>query len=178
MSEQRQWYVVYTKPHKEECARLYLSAKGLHVFLPQLLFPYSARKRKRLVPLFPNYIFVRLRMVCEEFFYVTWSPGVSRIVSFNGVPASIDDPIVEFLMQQVNADGVIQARPRLSSGQEVRLNGGPFDGLIGIVQEPPNARGRVKMLLQLLNRTTKVEVPIEYIATEWVAVEQAKVLEV
>ena len=165
---ERQWYVVYSKPQKEEYARFHLSLKGVEVFFPQLLFPLLANKRKRLVPLFPNYLFVRLNLFSEEFSYAKWSPGVSRILSFNGVPASIDDSIVEFLMTHVNGDGVIEARPRLRSGQEVRITGGPFDGLVGIIQEPPNAKGRIKILLQLLNRTTKVDVPVQFVQADWI----------
>jgi transcriptional antiterminator RfaH len=169
MIAEQQWYVLYSKPQKEECARFHLSSKGLEVFFPQLLFPQSAKKRKRLVPLFPNYLFVRLTLFSEEFSYAKWSPGVSRIVSFNGVPASVDDAIMDFLMKQVNRDGIIEARPSLKSGQEVGITGGPFDGLVGIIQEPPNARGRVKVLVQLLNRLTKVDVPVQFIKATWVA---------
>jgi transcriptional antiterminator RfaH len=168
ISTERQWYVLYSKPHKEDCARYHLRAKGLDVFFPQLLYPKSAKKRKRLVPLFPNYLFVRLKLFSEEFSYAQWSPGVSRIVSFNGVPASIQDSIVDFLIAQTNGDGVAEARPKLRTGQEVRITGGPFGGLVGIIQERPNAKGRIKILLQLLNRPTKVDVPIQFLEAEWV----------
>ena len=165
---EREWYVLYSKPQKEDYARFHLSAKGLEVFFPQLLFPDSAKKRKRLVPLFPNYLFVRLKLFSEEFSHAKWSPGVSRVVSFNGIPAPIDRRVVELLMQQMNRDGVIEARPNLRSGQEVRIIGGPFNGLLGIIQDPPNAKGRINILLQLLNRPTKADVPIEFVETEWV----------
>ncbi len=49
-----------------------------------------------------------------------------------------------------------------------KLYGGPFDGLVGIIKEPPNARGRVKVLLQLLNRETNVDVPVQFISATWV----------
>ena len=167
-STERQWYVLYSKPQKEDYARHHLRAKGLDVFFPQLLFPKSAKKRKRLVPLFPSYLFVRLKLFSEEFSYAQWSPGVSRIVSFNGVPASIEDSIVDFLMAQTNGDGVVEARPKLRIGQEVRIAGGSFGGLVGIIQEPPNAKGRIKILLQILNRRTKVDVPIQFLEAKWV----------
>src|SRR5688572_5590136 len=167
-STERQWYVLYSKPQKEDYARHHLRAKGLEVFSPQLLFPKSAKKRKRLVPLFPSYLFVRLKLFSEEFSYAQWSPGVSRIVSFNSVPASIDDSVVEFLIAQTNGDGVVEARPKLRIDQEVRISSGPFGGLVGIIQEPPNAKGRIKILLQLLNGRTKVDVPIQFLEAEWV----------
>jgi transcriptional antiterminator RfaH len=165
---EREWYVLYSKPQKEDYARFHLSAKGLEVFFPQLLFPDSAKKRKRLVPLFPNYLFVRLKLFSEEFSQAKWSPGVSRVVSFNGIPAPIDRRVVELLMQQVNREGVIKAQPNLRSGQEVRIIRGPFNGLLGIIQEPPNAKGRIKILLQLLDRPTKADMPIKFIETRWI----------
>jgi transcriptional antiterminator RfaH len=168
ISTERQWYVLYSKRQKEDCARYHLRAKGLEVFFPQLLFPKSAKKRKRLVPLFPNYLFVRLDLFSEEFSYAQWSPGVSRIVSFNGMPASIPDSIVDFLMAQTDGKGILEARPKLRTGQKVRISRGPFGGLEGIIQEPLSAKGRIKILLQLLNRPTKVDVPIQFLEAEWV----------
>ena len=165
---EREWFVLYSKPQKEDYARFHLSAKGLEVFFPQLRFPHSTKKRKRLVPLFPNYLFVHLKLFSEEYFYAQWCPGVSRVVSFNGIPAPIDHRVVELLMQQLNQEGVIEARPNLRSGQEVRIMGGPFNGLLGIIQEPPNAKGRIKILLQLLDRPTKADLPIEFIETRWI----------
>jgi hypothetical protein len=37
------------------------------------------------------------------------------------------------------------------------------------IQEPPNAKGRVKILLELLNRPTKIDIPIEAIKVGWIA---------
>jgi transcriptional antiterminator RfaH len=166
---ERQWYAVYSKPQREEFAESQLLKKGLEVFLPKLLLPNNGKKRKRIVPLFPNYLFTRINIYSPEYGYTIWSPGVKRIVSFNGIPAPIDGDIVDYLMRQTNTEGLIPARSNLRVGQEVRIDGGPFDGLIGIIQEPSNARGRVKILLQLLNRSTKADVPVQFIRANWVA---------
>jgi transcription antitermination factor NusG len=56
----------------------------------------------------------------------------------------------------------------LKPGQEVRINGGPFDGLTGLIQEPPDAKGRVKVLMRLLSRQLQVEVPVRFVECEWV----------
>ena len=90
------------------------------------------------------------------------------MVTFNGTPAIVDESIIAFLMTQAGADGVISARCNIRIGQQVAVDGGPFDGLVGIIQEPPNAKGRVKILLELLNRPTKVEVPVQFIKASWV----------
>ena len=71
-------------------------------------------------------------------------------------------------MGQTGADGMIAARCNVEVGQKISIAGGPFDGLVGIIKEPPNARGRVKVLLQLLNRETNVDVPVQFISASWV----------
>jgi len=168
--EMRQWYVVYSKPRKEECAEFHLRLKGVEVFFPRLRLPGSLRKRKQIVPLFPNYLFVRIQVFSDEFNYVAWSPGVNRFVSFNGLPTPVNNEIITYLMEQSTDEGIITARSNLKPGQEVQISGGPFEGLIGIIQYPPDAKGRVRLLLNLLSREVKVAVPLQYIDSGWVAV--------
>jgi transcription elongation factor/antiterminator RfaH len=167
---QRDWFVVYSKPKREPQAQMHLCAKGLDVFFPRLLLPQAAKNRNRVFPLFPNYLFVRLDLSePTEYFSVIWCPGVSRLVSFNGSPASIDEHVIEFLMRQTNNDGIIMARANLRKGQEIRISGGPLAGLAGILQDFSDAKGRVKILLNLLNRQTNVELPVHFVETRWVA---------
>ena len=165
----KQWCAVYTKPQREEFAELNLRRRGVETFFPQLSLPKSAKRRKRIVALFPNYLFVCVDFIAEEYTSIIWCPGVKRIVSFNGSPAIVDESIIAFLMGQAGAGGVIAARCNVTVGQQVAIDGGPFDGLVGIIQEPPNARGRVKILLELLNRPTRVDVPVQFIKASWVA---------
>jgi transcriptional antiterminator RfaH len=167
---QRDWYVVYSKPHKEEQAQFHLRMKNLDVFFPRLDLVRVAEKRKRVIPLFPNYLFVRIHLP-TEFHYVSWSPGVKRIVSFGDRPIPLDERVVDFLRQQTDPEGVIRARSQLRPGQEVEIRGGPFDGLIAIIQDPPDAKGRVKILLTLLSRQITVKLGVEFIKGEWVTLE-------
>jgi transcriptional antiterminator RfaH len=162
------WFAVYTKPQKEEYAYVNLRQRRIDTFFPKLCLPKASKRNKQIVPLFPNYLFVHCEMISEEYGNIVWCPGVKRLVSFNGTPAIVDDSIVEFLMGQTGTDGVIAARCNVEVGQKISITGGPFDGLIGIIQEPPNARGRVKVLMQLLNRETKVDVPVQFIKASWV----------
>ena len=165
----KQWCVVYTKAQKEEFAEVNLRLRRIDTFFPKLFLPKSAKRKKQIVALFPNYLFVCIDVVSEEYASIIWCPGVKRMVSFNGIPATVEESIMAFLMSQAGADGIISARCNISIGQQVAIDGGPFDGLVGIIQEPPNARGRVKILLQLLSRPTKVDVPVQFIKASWVA---------
>lgn len=166
---QRNWYAVYSKPHKEEQAQFHLGLKGVESFFPKLSLPGSAEKKKRVVPLFPNYFFVHIYLPAE-YHYVIWSPGVKRIVSFSDTPAPVEDKVIHFLQQYADDQGVIQARSQLRRGQEVEITGGPFTGLIGIIQDPPDSKGRVRILLRLLSRQLSVRLGVEFIKGDLAAV--------
>jgi transcription elongation factor/antiterminator RfaH len=165
----KHWCAVYTKPQREEFAEVNLHLRGVETFFPKLSLPKSAKRKKPIVPLFPSYLFVCIDIISFEYASVIWCPGVKRMITFNGTPAIVEESIIAFLMGQAGADGVIAARCNVTVGQQVAINGGPFDGLVGIIQEPPNARGRVKILLELLSRPTKVDVPVQFIQANWVA---------
>ena len=167
-SNNRNWCAVYTKAHSETLAEVALRQKGIVTFYPKLALPKSAKRNRQLVALFPNYLFVRLDLSSNEPGFVTWCPGVKRLLNIDGAPAIVDNSAVSFLMDQATPDATITACSNLRAGQEVIIEHGPFDGLVGIIERPPNARGRVKVLLQLLNRPTKVEVPVEFIKAGWI----------
>jgi len=166
-ASKKYWFAVHTKPQKEEYAELNLRLRGIDTFLPKLFLPNAAKRKKQVVALFPNYLFVRCEIISEQYGSIVWCPGVKRLVSFDGTPAIVENSIMEFLMGQTGADGVISSRCNVEVGQKVSIDGGPFDGLVGIIQQPPNARGRVKVLLQLLNRETNVDVPVQFISASW-----------
>ena len=171
----RQWYVVYSKPNREEYAQYHLQRKGIQVFFPRLRLPTSSPKQRQIIPLFPSYLFVQLRIPTEHS-AVAWCPGVKCLVSFNGIPAPLDDHIVHFLQGQATEDGTIGAHVNLTVGQEVSITEGPLEGLRGIIQHPPDAKGRVRVLMTLLNRDLTVTVPIAHVQTGWVVTPRENVV--
>lgn len=163
----RAWFVVYSKPHKEGTAEFQLRRRGVEVFYPRLQLPGYVDPRRRIVPLFPGYLFVRI-VLGSQFYDVVWAPGVSRFIGTYGLPTPLDDEVVAFLKANADADGLLQARPALVVGQHVEITRGHFAGIVGIIQRPPNAKGRIRVLMRLLNRgTVGVELPLHFVKTEW-----------
>ena len=160
--------MIYSKPHKEEQAQFHLGLKGVESFFPRLQLPGLVEKKTRLTPLFPNYLFARIHLP-TEYHYVIWAPGVKKIVSFSDTPVPIEEDVIRFLKENADSTGVIQARSQLRRGQEVEVTGGPFNGLLGIIQDPPDAKGRIKILLKLLSRQITVNLGVEFIKAEHAA---------
>jgi len=151
-----QWYVVYSKRYREDFVQYHLQRRQVEVFFPQLQLPSPAARARHRVPLFPNYLFVRLDLP-REYSAVLWCPGVRCLVSFNGVPAPLDDSVVEFLRQRADGQGVVSMAREFAVGQEVRVSTGSLEGLTGIIQDPPDGKGRVRILMKLLNRELRVQ---------------------
>jgi len=161
------WHAVYSKPNKERTAEFQLRYRGVEVFYPRLQLPGYVDIRRQIVPLFPGYLFVRIALGIQ-FYDVVWAPGVSRFVGSYGQPTPLDDEVVAFLKQNADADGLLRARPTLVVGQDVEISRGPFAGIVGIIQRPPNAKGRIRVLMRLLNRrAVEVELPLDFVKTGW-----------
>jgi len=142
------WYVVYSKRHREEVVQFYLERKGLVVFFPRLLLqPFT--KRPRIVPLFPNYLFVRIHKPVE-YDIVRWSSGVIRVVDFYGHPAPLDEEVIEFLKQLVTPAGIIAMNPSLIVRNKVEENR-HIASVLNTLLNPHNSRDRVGVLMQLLS---------------------------
>lgn len=80
----KQWYVVYAKSRQEAVAEENLGRQGYEVYLPLIAQPRRQRGQWRQVlePLFPRYLFVHLRLGCDNIGPIRYTTGVSSLVRF------------------------------------------------------------------------------------------------
>jgi transcription antitermination factor NusG len=136
------WYVTYTRRNHERVVNKILAQKGLVTFLPQIIIPSRRKDRKLLIkrPLFPNYVFVELDEVHENWMKVFRTPGLVRICG-NGRPMPIPDEDIESIRIFVNSDRNIYPLPFLHVGSKVQVISGPLAGAVGIlIKEEPKKR--------------------------------------
>ncbi len=156
-----EWFVVRSKPRREEYAQRQLIRRGVETFLPRIAERGKARRGEPVVsPLFPGYLFARLDLE-TQYTSVIWTPGVHSMVSFGGTPVPLETEVLDFLRRRCGSHGLIVATPRFEPGQEVRVVDGPLAGLHGIVQERVSGRARVRVLMELLRRRTQVTLPLD-----------------
>lgn len=157
-----QWFVISTKPRREPFAQLQLGQRRVETFLPRIWEPAGFRRKQRIAPLFPGYLFVRIDLA-EQYFDVVWTPGVRKFVGFGASPCPVEGTVIDFLSARVGPEGVVRVVPVFRVGDLVRVTHGPFEGLIGIIEHPGCGRGRVRVLMELLRRQTRVELPQQII---------------
>jgi transcription antitermination factor NusG len=131
-------------------------------FLPKLesIRRWRHRRVRRVEPLFPSYVFVRMSLEPDQWNSVRWAPGVKRIIGSGDVPVPVPDEAVELIKARCEDGGVIPWEPTIRPGARVRIKEGPFAGLVGIMDRPSSRSERVCVLLDLLRTVATVEINI------------------
>lgn len=156
------WYVLETKRHREQTAQAFLAQREFETYLPRTEQWPRPVVGGDIAPLFPGYLFVRACLP-EDLYRVTWTPGVKTLVSCGETPLPVDAEIIAFLRGREGADGVIRCGAGTVETSEVRIVNGPFRGLTAVVEQRLPARERVRVLMHLLQRETRVELPERWV---------------
>jgi transcription termination/antitermination protein NusG len=151
------WYAAYTRANHEKRVANELIAREVEHFLP--VYRSVRRWRDRRVelelPLFPGYVFVRLAL--RDRLRVLQIPSVARLVGFGGSPAALPDAEMKILRAGLSQRLRAEPHPFLTVGRRVRITGGPFAGLEGILKRK-KTNLRVVVSLELIQRSVAVDV--------------------
>jgi transcriptional antiterminator RfaH len=155
------WLAVHARPRQEELAALNLQRQGYTVFLPQLQQRRRRAGKWQLVtgPLFPRYLFVKVRLGEQSTASIRSTTGVVGLVRFGQELVPVDPAIIRFLQESHDlycGGGSDEQWPH-KPGDRVEILSGPFAGLSGIYQIANDAE-RATLLIDLLGRRTGVAV--------------------
>jgi transcriptional antiterminator RfaH len=159
------WYAIQTKVNREKEVEKRLVDLHLEVFLPWMRTRRRIGSRYQwvLTPLFPGYLFCRLDMILAGK-SARYLPGVRDFLTFGNRIAEVGAEIIQRLRDRcpngVAAVDSVTAKP----GDVVRINEGPFSGLEAIFERTLKGSERVAVLLDILGRQTRLELPSETIA--------------
>ncbi|MEW6577701.1 MAG: transcription termination/antitermination NusG family protein [Chloroflexota bacterium] len=154
------WYVIHSKPRKENQVNAYLRTQGFETFYPTLRVQPVNPRASRIRPYFPRYLFVHADLDEVGVSALQWVPGAIGLVEFDGYVAPVPDSAVHELTRRVAA---IEAAGGLTfdglqPGDPVRITHGPFAGYEAIFDMRLGGSERVQVLLQMLGRLVKVRV--------------------
>ncbi len=156
------WYVLQTQRHRERVAQVVLAEHEVPSYLPRILQWPRPAVGSAIAPMFPGYLFV-LATWANDFGRIERTPGVKEFVRFGNEPATVDERVIAFLRSREGADGLIHCEAGVQEGTEVRITHGPFRGLTAIVEQRLPARERICVLMNLLQRETRVQLPEKWV---------------
>jgi transcription antitermination factor NusG len=152
------WFAVFTSPRHEKRVEQHLRQRDVEHYLPVYRSPRKWRNGLKVVldlPLFPNYIFVRIKRT--ERVRILEVPGVLAIVGGTaGAMAPLPDAEVEALRSGLNLRQA-EPHPLLTIGQRARIRSGALAGLEGIVVRKNNSL-RFVLTMDLIMQSIAVEV--------------------
>ncbi len=153
------WYVVQTRPRKEEVAKSYLSKKGLEIFSP-LTDDFVLRNgivNKKFRPLFPSYIFGKFELE-KDYPVVRWGRGVKKVLGLGGdYPTPVSEEVIEIIKRRTDSYGVVIKSYRFETNDRVRIKSGPLKDLLGIFERWVSDDDRVRILLNLVGYQPYIE---------------------
>ncbi|MBW5802257.1 transcription/translation regulatory transformer protein RfaH [Coxiella endosymbiont of Ornithodoros amblus] len=162
MSTDSDWYLIYTKPRQERIAKENLERQGYRIYLPFIQVNRRRSKCYQLVtePLFPRYLFIFLNIDKDNWGPICSTRGVSALVRFGGIPAKVAPDFVQFLKNNETLAGAPAKVSLFQKGQRVQIIDGIMAGYEGIFEMHSGAK-RVTLLLNMLGKVTRVEVPLD-----------------
>ncbi len=159
------WYALHAKPHKERQVEAFLTAQGIRVYFPTVSVP-PRRGRPDFRAFFPRYLFAQTDIEQVGLWTLHHAPGMTGVVMFGGVPARVDDGLIDTLKQRLarldpstGSRGVIvdDRGEIIEPGDRVAIKTGPFAEYEAVFDQRLSASGRVRVLIQLLKHWASLE---------------------
>ncbi len=162
------WYVIYTKSN---CENKLLNCIGrlnnetdfeCDTYLPAILeeIQWSDRKKKKRVPLFRNYLFVKHDD--KVFEKIKRLPGFCEYVRFGNFPAVIKQEQVCMIKNALECKGTAAVSTKLMKGERVKILNGPMKDYEGVLVEDQK-NSKVAIEIEYFNQCLLINVAHENI---------------
>jgi transcription termination/antitermination protein NusG len=165
-----QWYVVHAYSNFEHKVKESLIERvrraGLQDRFGEILVPTEevvemreGQRRKSERKFFPGYVLVQMEMDDETWHLVKEVPKVLGFIGGSSDrPAAITDKEAQAILNRVQ-EGVDKPRPKIlfEPGEVVRVTDGPFNDFSGVVENVNYEKSKVRVAVQILGRSTPVE---------------------
>jgi transcription termination/antitermination protein NusG len=165
-----QWYVVHAYSNFEHKVKESLIERvrraGLQERFGEILVPTEevvemreGQRRKSERKFFPGYVLVQMEMDDETWHLVKEVPKVLGFIGGSSdKPAPITEKEAQAILNRVQ-EGVDKPRPKIlfEPGEVVRVTDGPFNDFSGVVENVNYEKSKVRVAVQILGRSTPVE---------------------
>ncbi len=165
----KRWYVIHTYSGYENKVKDSLEAtiesEGLSenfgdIFIPteEVAEIKDGTKSITTKKVFPGYILMQVDLDDKIWYMIKNTPGVTGFVGPGRQPVPIPEEDVQRIMDKMAETGD-KPRPKISfeTGAKVRIVEGPFQNFTGYISNIDNERGRLKIMVDILGRSTPVE---------------------
>lgn len=163
----RSWYVLHTYSGYEDNVarnlRQRIESMGMEDKIFDVVVPREKKIRvkngKRQVieeRLFPGYVLVQMIVTEDSWYVVRNTPNVTGFVGSGTTPTPVSQDEVDRLLKRMGEDEP-KYKIDVQPGDSVKIMDGPFKDFEGKISEVNDAKGTVKVLVNVFGRETPVE---------------------
>jgi transcriptional antiterminator NusG len=163
----RRWYVVHCYSGYENKVRHAIEQRietmGMEDKIFDVIVPTEEEieikdGKRRTVErrVFPGYVLVQMLMDEDSWYVVRNTPGVTGFVGMGNKPTPLTEQEVSQIMRRMEAEAPV-VKVTFKPGQKVRIIDGPFNDIVGIVDEIDMERAKVRVMVSFFGRETPVE---------------------
>lgn len=155
------WHVLHVRPRCEKKMQEFAVAANLPNYLPLRTESkiYQRRKVKVSKPVFPGYFFAAFNH--EGRVELLKTNSVVRVI-----PATNQDQLV-FELEQVRlalgVDETLGAANMYVKGRKVKVTGGPFQGIEGVISDAGQYPRKISLNIEMLGQSVPVAIEPEYL---------------
>ena len=167
LPQQKNWYVIHTysgyedavaKNLKQRAESLGMEDKIFNVLVPkEKKIKIKSGKRKTVEEkIYPGYVLVEMIVTDDSWYVVRNTPNVTGFVGVGTTPVPVSPKEVETLKKRMGVE-TPQYKIEVKPGDSVKIVDGPFKDFDGKVSEIDEARGKIKVMVNIFGRDTPVE---------------------
>jgi len=167
ISQGKQWYVLHTYSGYEDTVVHNLKQRIESLGMDDKIFSVMVPKEKKIKirngkrkvveeKIYPGYVLVEMIVTDDSWYVVRNTPRVTGFVGSGTTPVPVSDEEIAFLKKRM---GVEEPKYKIDVvlGDAVKITDGPFKDFDGKVSEIDEAKGKIKVLVNIFGRETPVE---------------------
>ena len=167
LQQGRRWYAIHTYSGYEENVEDNLRQRIESLDMKDKIFNVMIPKEKKIKikngkrktveeKIFPGYVLVEMIVDDDSWYVVRNTPNVTGFIGTGTTPTPLSDDEVKSLQKRMGVEEP-EYKIDVDVGAPVRIGDGPFKGFEGKVAEIDEARGKIKVLVNMFGRETPIE---------------------
>lgn len=164
---EKHWYVLHTYSGYEDNVaknlRQRIESMAMEDKIFQVVVPRESKikvkngKRQTIQErLFPGYVIVQMLVTEDSWYVVRNTPNVTGFVGSGTTPAPVSQEEIDRLLKRMGEDEP-KYKIDVKEGDSVKIMDGPFKDFEGKTSEVNEAKGTIKVLVNVFGRETPVE---------------------
>lgn len=163
----RMWYVIHTYSGYEENVARNLRQRIKSMHMEDKIFDVIVPKEKKIKlkngkrysveeRIFPGYVLVEMIVTDDSWYVVRNTPNVTGFIGVDTTPTPVNKDEIMGVKKKMG-EKTTKYKMDIKVGEMVKIIDGPFKNFEGKVEEVDDAKGRIKVLVDIFGRETPVE---------------------